>query len=80
MGALSGRATGNAISGVALMQWIAGVGWGLAVAMSIAVGFAGGKVAGSELERSTVAARCRNAGAFAHKRTGFKCEVKRVDR
>lgn len=52
-------------------------GWIVAVALALVVGFAGGVSSGKDNERAAVANECRNAGAFANKRTGFECGVKR---
>ena len=43
--------------------------------LALIVGFAGGVSNGKSIERSVVANECRQAGAFAYKRTGFRCEV-----
>ncbi len=56
------------------MPWI---GWGVAVALALASGFAGGNISGRDSERSLIASECRQAGAFTSKRTGFRCEVMR---
>jgi len=52
-------------------------GWIVAVALALAVGFTGGVSTGKDSERAAVANECRQVGAFANKRTGFECEVKR---
>jgi len=53
------------------------VGWIVALALAVMVGYAGGHVAGEEKARGVVANECRQGGAFVSKRTGFECEVKR---
>ena len=50
-------------------------GWIVAVIFALMVGFSGGVSMGKDAERKFIANDCRQAGAFAHKRTGFKCEV-----
>lgn len=52
-------------------------GWIVAAVLALIVGFSGGVSIGRDSERKFIANDCRHAGAFAHKRTGFKCEVMR---
>ena len=56
------------------------LGWLVALVLSLVVGFSVGAAVGQSNERSTISNECRHAGAFAYKRTGFNCEVRRVDR
>lgn len=52
-------------------------GWIVAAVLALMVGFSGGVSMGRDAERKFIANDCRHAGAFAHKRTGFKCEAMR---
>ena len=52
-------------------------GWIVAVALALMVGYSCGVSMGMDAERKFIANDCRQSGAFAHKRTGFKCEVMR---
>lgn len=56
------------------MQYL---GWLVALALSVAVGYAAGNAKGKDAERGAIANECRQAGAFVYKRTGFGCGVKK---
>lgn len=53
------------------------LGWCVALALSVVVGYAAGNAQGKDAGRSEIANECRQAGAFAYKRTGFDCGVKK---